>query len=175
MTINESGVLFVFPDEKVFHIEASGLYTGIADKGVCTVEMICLENVDTLNLIEAKTTCPNAENVMENVEKQRKYNEYFNQLETKYGHSLQMLSTVLLKRYTMTEKDLNDVVTMASLKDIKINLILVIKKAELLWLHSVKAELERRLLPIRKIWKADVIVLNEELAIQKKLAVSAEA
>ena len=43
------------------------------------------------------------------------------------------------------------------------------KEADLLWLSGVKAILEKRLLSLRKIWKAKVLVLNHELARKKGL------
>lgn len=43
-------------------------------------------------------------------------------------------------------------------------LILVVSNAEESWLGGPKAELERRLLRYRKIWKADVLVLNKNMA-----------
>ena len=56
-----------------------------------------------------------------------------------------------------------------SIKGIRIRFVLVIKNAEESWLTGVQTELERRLLSTRKIWDADVMVLNEDFALRKNL------
>ena len=57
-----------------------------------------------------------------------------------------------------------------SLKEIQLKFILVVKNAEdIKWLAGPMAELKARLLQIRKIWGAEVAVLNEELAREYKL------
>ena len=43
-------------------------------------------------------------------------------------------------------------------------LFLIIAEAEEGWLLGPKAELEERLMRLRKIWKADILVLNKGLA-----------
>lgn len=48
--------------------------------------------------------------------------------------------------------------------------VLVIKEAhDIEWLPGVRAELDERLRKIKKIWKADVIVINEDIARDYKL------
>ena len=44
-----------------------------------------------------------------------------------------------------------------------------IKNAKIEWLAGPMAELNARLLKIRKIWRVQIVVLNEELAKERKL------
>lgn len=53
---------------------------------------------------------------------------------------------------------------------IGIKLILVVANAEECWLQGSKIEFEQRLLKLRKIWKADILVLNKQMAQKYGLA-----
>ena len=151
--------------ERLFHIEKSDLYKKLGE-GVHTVEFVYLDNKSILQFVEAKTTCPNANNKNESREKQQKYEEYYQELTKKYEDSLGFLNSILMGIH----QDIGigkEISAIQSYKNIRIRLFLVIKNAEEAWLGGSKAELEQRLLSLRKIWKLDIQVLNEELAVKK--------
>lgn len=53
---------------------------------------------------------------------------------------------------------------------LQLKFILVVKNAaDVSWLAGPLAELKERLLKMRKIWHAEIAVLNEELAVEYKL------
>lgn len=55
------------------------------------------------------------------------------------------------------------------LQDMELKFCLVIKNAKIEWLAGPMAELNARLFKIRKIWRVQIVVLNEELAKERKL------
>ena len=59
------------------------------------------------------------------------------------------------------------------LSSVKLKFILVITSEHIRkeWLLGPKAELERRLLSLRKIWNLEIIVMNRELANKYRLLV----
>ena len=169
--ITESEMTFVIPDlQNLFHIEKSDFYQKIGPS-VKTTEFIYLGNDCHLQFIEAKKSCPNVNNREESKEKEENYERYYSDLTEKFIDSLNILAAILLKKYGRPSEAFGDggqcISELDSLYNTRIRFILVIKTAEESWLGGCKTELERRLLSMRKIWKADVIVLNEKLAAKK--------
>ena len=164
--ITESGMDFVISDRsRLFYIENSGLYEKLKG-GIRTTEYIYLGKKDVLQFVEAKTTFPNSNNKEESKEKEIKYNRYYRELCQKYTDSFNILTASLLGKNGI--EDIGEKISaIRSMENIQIRFLLVIKNAEETWLSGVKAELEYRLFSLRKIWKIDVQVLNEELAYKK--------
>ena len=168
--IPESDMLLLIPDwDKVFYIEESSIYQKLGE-GIRTVEYIQLSKKGSLQFVEAKKTCPNVNNKDNNEKKKQKYESYYQELTEKYSDSLNVLVAGLLDRYDETEEIGKRIKEIKSLRNTRIQFILVIKTAEELWLSGVKTELEQRLRKLRKIWHVEVVVLNEELAIRLQLA-----
>lgn len=166
--INESDMLFCVPEQdRFFYIEASDLYKKIG-KGIHTTEYVYLKGNNQLQFLEAKTTCPNVHNKDESSEKRRKYESYYSELTKKYTDSLMILSAVMLGKWDNSEVGI-EILKNSQLRDVNLRFLLVIKNAEEAWLSGVRAELNERLFEIRKIWKVDIQVLNEELAVRKGL------
>lgn len=152
-----------FDEERLFVIEHSDVHKK-AGKGIKTVEFIYLTENDNLLFIEAKQSCPNEANKDETEEKQIKYEEYFSDITDKFVDSLNMFAASALGRNhecynagaVLKEKN--------TYENIGLKLILVINNAEDSWLQGPKIELEQRLLRFRKIWRADILVLNKKMA-----------
>ena len=173
LTIMESGMSFGgFDPERIFHIEDSNLYRKLGT-AIRTTEFLYLDYRNYLQLVEAKSSCPNVNNREESREKKEKYEQYYAEITEKFIDTLNILASFLLEREGLREYIDETIgerfLDLTSLKGIRIRFILVIKNADESWLTGVRTELERRLLSIRKIWNADVIVLNEEFALRKKL------
>ena len=84
--------------------------------------------------------------------------------------SLQVYLAAILDKYQDASEVGEGLRSVNSLKEIQLKFILVVKNAEdIKWLAGPMAELKARLLQIRKIWGAEVAVLNEELAREYKL------
>ena len=163
-TVEESGVIFgEFEEEQLFVIEYSDVHKK-AGEGIKTVEFVYLTKNDNLLFVEAKKSCPNAANRYEDANKEIKYEEYYSEITDKFIDSINMYAATALGRYndcTSVGKKLRN---KDSYEKTKLRFILVITNAEDDWLMGPKAELEERLLRYRKIWKADILVLNRQTA-----------
>lgn len=156
----------VFLKEDVFQIENSKLHLSFGE-GIKTVEFILLKDNDKLLFVEAKSSCPNYDNRYETEEKTEKFEEYFSDVSSKFIDSLQMMLNVALWRDVNTSRIGEHIKERDIYSKIKFCFVLVVKKAEREeWLAGPKAELEARLLHWKKLWKVDIVVLNEELALQ---------
>lgn len=168
--ISESEMNFGRYDEaNLFHIEDSKIYKDLGT-GIKTVEFILKHNENSIVFLEAKKSCPNAENKGASEEKQRKFEEYYFSVSDKFVASLQIYLAAILGRYQDTSEVGDGLRSVNQMKNIRLKFILVIKNVEdTAGLVGPLAELKSRLLPIRKVWGVEVAVLNEELAKQYHL------
>ena len=168
--ITESEMNFgKFDEINLFHIEDSKIYKDIGS-GIKTVEFILKYDEKSIVFLEAKKSCPNADNRYESAEKKRKFEEYYSSITEKFIESLQIYLAMILDKFKNTEEVGDKLRTVSSMKDIQLKFILVIKNAEdITWLAGPSAELKARLLEIRKIWGIEIAVLNEKLAGEYKL------
>lgn len=158
-----------FQEEDLFWIENSKLHQS-QGKGIRTVEFILLGKEDHVLFVEAKTSCPNKANKDESLKKIEKFESYYSEITEKFVDSLQMFLTTVLHR----NNRLDDMgIRIKEKKDYtgtNFCFVLVIKKAENEeWLAGPKVELEARLMHMRKIWKAKIVVLSEQLAREMEL------
>ena len=169
--IPESGMNFGKYDEKdLFHIETSEIYKKLGD-GIPTVEFILKYNGNNIVFLEAKKSCPNVANRYESKEKELKFEEYYGSITEKFISSLQIYLAAIMNRYQDTSEIGDNLRSVSNMKDVKLKFILVVKNAEdITWLAGPLAELRARLLKVRKIWGVEVVVLNEELAGDDKMA-----
>lgn len=171
-TIEESGVTFgPFAEEKLFHIEKSAIYQQLGE-GIKSVEFVLCRKKNILIFLEAKTTCPNAATRDRSAEAKARYEAFYADVAQKIEDSVKLTLAALLGRFADVN-DIGDFIHNCDLSSTKLKFILVITtpKATELWLPGPKAELERRLLSLRKIWKLDVVVLNQQMAIDAGLII----
>lgn len=165
-TIEEPGIVFGgFDEKRLFMIEHSDVHKK-AGKGIKSVEFIYLTNHDDLLFVEAKKSCPNAMNKDETAEKQRKYEEFFSDVTDKFIDSIEMFATTALGRNNECANIGEEIRNKENYAKTNFKLVLVVTEAEESWLPGPKAELEERLLRWRKIWKADVLVINKKMALE---------
>ena len=168
--IEESGVKFGGVDEEcLFQIECSDIYRQLGE-GIKTVEFIYLTKEENVLFVEAKNSCPNVANKDDNENKQKKYEEYFADVTDKFIDSLNMFATTVLGRNGHSNDVGDRILQENTYAEKGIKFVLVVAGAEESWLGGPKAELELRLLRYRKIWKADVVVLNKRMAVELGLA-----
>lgn len=168
--ITESEMNFgKFDETDLFHIEDSKIYKDLGS-GIKTVEFILKYDENSIIFLEAKKSCPNAANRYESEEKEQKFEEYYSSIKEKFITSLQIYLAAILDKYQDASEVGDGLRSVNSLKEIQLKFILVVKSAnDVKWLAGPKAELEARLLQIKKIWGVKVVVLNEELAREYKL------
>ena len=152
-----------FDEKNLFHIEESRIYKNMGS-GIKTVEFILKFNEQSIILLEAKESCPNAANRFESKEKEEKFEEYYSSITEKFISSFQIYLATILEKISDDSEIGFELQNIKSLKFIKLRCILVIKNAKEDWLAGPMAELRNRLFTYRKIWGIEVVVLNEELA-----------
>lgn len=159
--ILESGVNFgPFEAERLFRIEHSDIHKQ-AGEGIKSVEFIYLTRGNNILFVEAKSSCPNPANKDECAEK---YEKNYADITDKFVDSLNMFAATVLGR-NGESKSIGGQFKSRTYGKTGIKFVLVITEAKEEWLTGPKAELEHRLLRFRKIWKADVVVLNKEMAV----------
>ena len=167
ITIEESGAIFgPFNEADLFHIEKSEILRKLGEK-IKTVEFVVVRNYNqALVFVEAKSKCPNAANSHENEEKEKKYEEFFHDVVQKIEDSIRVTLAAILGRYGISREVGQNMQGLTALAKRPLQFVLVLTDPKVKddWLPSPKAELERRLLSIRKTWGLEVIVMNRELA-----------
>lgn len=168
--ITESDMKFgKFDEANLFHIEDSKIYKDLGS-GVKTVEFILRHNENSIVFLEAKKSCPNAENRYESEEKTKKFEEYYSSIVDKFVASLQIYLASILNIYSDISEIGENLRNVTDISGLKLKFILVIKHTkDITWLAGPMAELKARLLSLRRIWGVEVVVLNEELARESKL------
>lgn len=158
VTINESGMAFgPFPDDQVYHIEKAEAYTRLGE-GVKVVEFIYKQYAEKFFFIEAKSSSP--------MPKGDDFKKFIKDISDKFVHSFDLWLSLNLKRW-------NDVVP-KNIFDAKLDkqifrFILVIKGHEESWLPPVSEALRREMMAEIKIWKHEVIVINDQQAKKRGL------
>lgn len=163
-TTVESCMLFgPFDEKRVFGIENSELHQKAGrDDGVSAVEFLYLRqgrNRELLYFIEAKSSSPNRSSSI------TRYENFIDEIVSKFLHSLNTYASAKLKRYT----ELDGEIAAISDKDMEYRFILVINGHKPDWLTGLQEDLNIRLASYRKIWKFDVIVMNETTAMEFRL------
>lgn len=102
--ITESGMNFgKFDESDLFYIEGSKIYKALGS-GIKTVEFILKYDENSILFLEAKRSCPNAENRYESEEKEQKFEEYYCSVTEKFIASLQIYLSVILDKYQDTSE-----------------------------------------------------------------------
>lgn len=193
MIIRESGVsLGNFNDQDCFHIEESKIYKNLLPYGIKTTECILVKN-EKLLFIEVKKSAPTVEVSSKCkeckqliLEKQScvacqqrvsPWNQYVAELETKFQHTLVIYLLACIGRYEL-DSDESEVISyqnqQMNLRDREIILLLIIT-TEQEWalnkdnIEQIQSQLRRQLNPLLKLWRAELVVLNRDMADKKHL------
>ena len=159
VTINESGMTFgPFLDDQVYQIEKAEAYTHLGE-GVKVVEFIYKQKTEKFFFVEAKNSSP--------MPKGEEFKKFIREISDKFVHSFDLWLSLNLKRR-------KDDVASKNVLDAKINkqifrFILVIKGHEKSWLPPISEALRREMMAEIKIWKHEIIVINDQQAKQRGL------
>ena len=153
ITIKESGMTFgPFSEEQIYQIEKADAYTTLGES-VKAVEFVFRQNKEKLFFVEAKSSSPMPEG--------EKFRTYIDDISKKFVHSFNLWLTLNLGR----RKDaISETILFAPTNTQIFRFVLVINGHEEAWLPPVKAALERKMMAEIKIWKHEVIVINDRQA-----------
>lgn len=159
ISITESGMTFgPFPDAEIFQIENSPLHKA-ATTGTKTVEFVWYRR-GTMIFVEAKSSSPKINTPLS--ESARKYGD---EIAQKYVHSLQMLLSTWMGATPGISPPFPTPTPFPNLV-----LILVIPKSPPEWLVPLRDYLDPLVQRWLGVWKPKLLVLNQDQAIQNKLA-----
>lgn len=157
--IKESEMFFgSYPDDRVFRIENSDTHRR-AGEGIHSVEFIYLQENDKLLFVEAKSSFPRLATSKE------RYDEFINEIYEKFIHSFDLYIASKVGRYTELGGMIKDVKD----SELKYRFVLVINGHKDEWLLPITEELNSKLKYHKKIWKSEVVAINEKTAEKFKL------
>ena len=159
--IVESGMVFEFGEEKIFQIEGSALHHSVGD-GIKTVEFIACLQENKLLFVEAKSSSPKPEK-----DNQVNFDKYISEIADKFIHSFDLYLSAMLERH-QPHRITGRVATQDHGKE-QYKFILVINGHEIEWLLPIKEALEKKIMFHRKIWRSDVVLMNEVVAQSRNL------
>ena len=146
---------------EVFQIEKSALYHSLG-KGISTVEFVLYKANSELLLIEAKFNSPRPA-------KQMDFNDFIDEIYAKFAHSVQVFFAVVLSRLRDSNNDMPNTFKTIDYADVAIKLLLVIRGHREEWLLPIPDALRKRLRRECRIWKLQLAVINDEIAVEQKL------
>ncbi len=159
--IIESGMVFEFEDDQIFQIEGSDLHRSIGD-GIKTVEFITCLKENQLDFVEAKSSSPRPAKG-----NQERFKEFIDEISDKFMHSFQLYLSAFLGRHG-THGITGNIMVVDHSKA-KYTFILIVKGHEIEWLTPLKDALEKKILAHRRIWKSEVVLMNETIAKKYKI------
>lgn len=178
ITIEESDAIFgPFHEADLFHIEKSEILEKLGSN-IKTVEFVVVRKDNkALLFVEAKKSCPNSAHSHDSRERKQKYEKYFTDIVQKIEDSILVTLAAILGRYGSTDEIGKNMQGMTALAKRPLQFVLVLTNPEIdiSWLSGPKAELEKRLLSIRKTCGLEITVMNRELAEKYHLIIEQES
>lgn len=160
--ITESKMVFgPYDEEDVFEIEKSEL-NQMAGEGINTVEFMLVRDISKVLFIEAKSSTPR-----ESTNKER-FDEFIEEIREKFIHSFELFHALRCRRYETITKIGSNLENMDWEKS-EIKFVFVIHGHHIEWLPPIREALLKEMESFSKIWKSDVIVLNDEMAMKRNL------
>ncbi|OON99180.1 MAG: hypothetical protein ATN35_01885 [Epulopiscium sp. Nele67-Bin004] len=159
--VEESDMVFEFPEEQIFLIEHSKLHKSVG-KGIKTVEFILHRRQDTLEFVEAKSSSPRPTS-----DNNIRFNEFIDEISDKFIRSFNVYYSAILQRHNTDE--INEAFYKIDNSQVKYNFILIINGHKKEWLLAIEEAIQKKINYHTKIWKSNVLIMNHETAIQKKL------
>ncbi|MDO6707706.1 hypothetical protein [Photobacterium sp. 1_MG-2023] len=159
ITIVESGVHFgPFNPSQIYQVEKSATIQGIS--GIKACEFIWWTNEQKLILVEAKASVPSS---TKNIDR---FNEYFHEIFEKFDNSLQALLTGSTGHSVHVRDELSADIRAMNWRTSKITFYLVIPEAPKAYLPDLTDKLKQVLYRQCKLWRANAMVINKEMAQQ---------
>ncbi len=157
--IEESGMRFgPFLSEDLYHIEASQAYASLGN-GFSSVEFVCMKQRNEkkyLYFIEAKSSSPNPENGEE------RFYEWIDEVSQKFKDSLQLFIAAELG--IQSDAQIGQHILEAEMAECGIKFIVVLSQHKKEWLPPIRDALTVQLRKMLRIWRAEIIALNRDMA-----------
>jgi len=154
--IEESEMIFDFPEEDVFLIERCPTIAALGG-GVKIVEMIVKHNT-RLMFIEAKKSSPKPGNA-------ERFDEFMQEIYEKFRNSLILFAGIALDRPFTVNSPLPASLTASVIASMPIHFYLIINNHKEEWLPPLNDELNRLLGAVKKCFAIkSVAVLNDSMA-----------
>ncbi|GAP72707.1 hypothetical protein SAMD00024442_4_58 [Candidatus Symbiothrix dinenymphae] len=161
--IEESGLYFGdYEIADFFHAETAEIYRELGDN-IKTVEFVLRKNEHEVLFVEAKSSSPQPGN-------NEDFDKFIEDIAEKFSHSNDVLFSVIMNRIIDLKSELPNNFRIIDYSKVKIINVLVINGHKTEWLPPIRDALVQQLKSHIKIWHLDVIVLNDGLAIDCKLA-----
>lgn len=166
----ESGMSFSFSRDDFFYLEKSSVYKTLNSHGVASVEGVLLKEIkkkSTIVFIEAKKSTPD----MSTSNNESNQDDFLSSLEDKISHSIQICYAILHGRYgnDFDKDEMGENLRQAFAMPVHIMFVLIVKEYKDDWCNQMKDALEMKLCALRKVWRMNIMVLNEEMARRYKL------
>jgi len=164
LRIVEEGLIFGdYNDADFFHIEKTELYKRLSVKGIKSVEFILHQpDKSKLLLVEGKTTLPAKNNIED-------FNKEISEISQKFMDSLQLACGIWFGGHN-SKVEVPENGASFFRYGIQIVFVLVIKNRKGDLLH-IADRIKKRLLREHRLWRFDVLVLNESDAFNERLVV----
>jgi hypothetical protein len=164
----ESGMDFSFADEESFYIEKCGIYERqLRNNGISSVECIVLHH-KKICFIEAKSSAPSPDG-----EKgMPRFDEFLDEIRMKMEHSVQLCCAILHGVQPMDKAEkykIGSELRKSMNGEPHIRFLLIVRKHKREWCMLLQEALRNKMTATVHLWKADVVVLNEEKAKEYKL------
>ena len=160
--ITESKMVFgPYSEDDVFEIEKSEL-NQMAGDGISTVEFMLVRDISKVLFIEAKSSTPR-----ESTDKDR-FEAFITEIREKFIHSFELYQALRCQRYETSAQVGNNLKSM-DWKQSEIKFVFVIHGHQKEWLPPIREALLKEMESFSKIWKSDIIVLNDEMAMKRNL------
>ena len=155
----ESGMHFSFADERVFHIETCSAYVEqLRMRGICSVECVALRGKEQVLFIEAKSSAPSPNGAGTN------FQDFMQQIYDKSLHSLQLCYSILAGIYDGQQSAIGSLLAERLQHQPKVLFLVIVRQHEVSWCPPLQDALRREMRHILRLWKADVMVINERMA-----------
>jgi hypothetical protein len=163
--VEESGMMFVCPDEFCFRVEKSETYKTI-ENGVKMADFLFLRDNSAIWCVEAKSSAPHPAN-------QPRFDEFISDIRDQMLNAFSLCFAMCLDRHPKS-RELPPSFRSCGLSDIKVRFVLVIARHKSEWLSPLQDILCKTLRssPTVKTWNlgaTPVVVLDSEMARQRGL------
>lgn len=160
--ITESKMVFEpYEEDDIFEIEKSKI-NQMAGDCINTVEFVLVRDVSKILFVEAKSSTPR-----ESTDKYR-YEEFITEIKEKFIHSFELYQALRCQRYDINMQIGTNLKNL-DWKQGEIKFVFVIHGHQKEWLPPIREALLKAMDSFNKIWKSDIIVLNDEMAMRWNL------
>lgn len=169
LDFQESGMYFSFDEKDTFLIEKNKIYVHkLEPYRVKVVECVHFNsNKKAIKFIEAKSSAPQIKNKSD-------FKKFLEDIKIKFAHSTMLLDSILLGKWTdnLDESVIGNKLSEAYRKNVRQIYMLIVNGYPAHDLPILSDIVKNEMRPILKIYHAEMVVLNEEKAFERKIITS---